>query len=360
MAKLITLPHVDGTHACALEVVPDVVGLQLAIVNVYFVGLPGAGDRGWVLIDAGLSYAAGRITRAAERRFGQGARPAAIVLTHGHFDHVGALSALAEQWDAPIYAHPLEMPYLTGRSSYPPPDHTVLGGLASLLAPLYPRGPIDLGSRVHPLPADGSVPGMAGWRWLHTPGHSPGHVSFFRDADRTLIAGDAFMTTRQESALALLTNERQVWRPPACCTTDWEAARRSVLDLAMLHPAVAAPGHGLPMAGGALEDQLTYLAVEFDRFVPRRGRYVVRPAIADERGVVSVPPPVAHSVSRALIALGATAAAGAVLFWLAWRRGALHKEQTARMVPALHSIDVRPARVSKAWEASDGPEHVAW
>ena len=42
---------------------------------------------------------------------------------------------------------------------------------------------------------------MPGWRWVHTPGHTAGHVSLFRDADRTLIAGDAFVTTKQESAL---------------------------------------------------------------------------------------------------------------------------------------------------------------
>ena len=49
----------------------------------------------------------GRIESAARERFGEGARPAAIVLTHGHFDHVGCLEKLAEKWDAPIYAHPL-------------------------------------------------------------------------------------------------------------------------------------------------------------------------------------------------------------------------------------------------------------
>src|SRR5919107_1012291 len=63
----------------------------------------------------------------SQRRYA--ARPAAVVLTHGHFDHVGSLEALLEAWDVPIYAHPLERPYLTGVSPYPPPDPLVGGGM---------------------------------------------------------------------------------------------------------------------------------------------------------------------------------------------------------------------------------------
>lgn len=170
-------------------VTADVARLAQPIVNVYLVGMPGAGDRGWVLVDAGLPFTAGQITDAAARRFGGQARPAAIVMTHGHFDHVGALEELAERWDVPVYAHELELPYLTGRSPYPPPDPRVGGGAMSWLSFLFPRGPVDIGERARPLPDDGTVPGMPGWRWLHTPGHAPGHVSLYRQDDGLLIAG---------------------------------------------------------------------------------------------------------------------------------------------------------------------------
>ena len=194
MATMELLPEVMRGHP-ETAVARDVECLRTGIVNVFLVGEPGAGDRGWVLVDAGLQGFGHAIVRAAEERFG-GARPAAIVLTHAHFDHVGALRELAERWDVPVYAHRLELPYLTGRSSYPPPDPTVGGGAMARLSPLYPRGPIDLGERVRPLPDDGSVPGMAEWSWLFTPGHAPGHVSFWRESDAVLLAGDAFVTTK--------------------------------------------------------------------------------------------------------------------------------------------------------------------
>ena len=186
------------------EIAPGVACLPLSIVNLYFWGEPGAGDRDWVLIDAGLPLSEGSILDAAARRFGENSRPLAIVLTHGHFDHVGALPRLVAHWDVPVYAHEMELPYLSGQSSYPPPDPAVGGGAMSFLSPLYPRGPIDLDGQLRALPADGVVPGMPGWRWVHTPGHTPGHVSLFRESDRVLIAGDAFVTAKQESLVDAL------------------------------------------------------------------------------------------------------------------------------------------------------------
>lgn len=295
-------------------VAPDVAYLRTLFVNLFFYGRPGAPSGSWVMIDAGVPGFAPWILSAAEERFGPWAQPAAIVLTHGHFDHVGSLERLLEKWDVPVYAHPLELPYLTGRSSYPPPDPTVGGGAMAALSRFYPRGPHDFGERIRALPADGSVPGMRGWRWIHTPGHTPGHVSLWREEDRALIAGDAFVTTRQESAIAALTQRPEIHGPPAYYTPDWVSARRSVERLAELEPLRVATGHGPPMGGEQVARDLRRLARDFDQIaLPRRGRYVERPAVADERGVVSVPPPVSDPLPRIMLGVGLALLAGAVL-----------------------------------------------
>jgi glyoxylase-like metal-dependent hydrolase (beta-lactamase superfamily II) len=256
------------------EIAPDLASKRLALVNVVFFGEAGAADRQWVLIDAGIPGTAGFISRAAEQRFGSGSRPFAIILTHGHFDHVGSLKTLAERWDAPVYAHPLEHPFLNGTSSYPAPDPTVGGGLMAALSPLYPRGPIDASQWLKALPA-GEVPGMPGWTWVETPGHTPGHVSLWRESDRSLIAGDAFITTKQESAYSVATQRPELHGPPQYYTPDWPRAGESVRRLAALEPELVITGHGPPMHGPKMRTALHTLAREFERVaVPEQGRYV--------------------------------------------------------------------------------------
>ena len=311
-------------HGAPIQAADDLAWLRCGIVNVAFLGHPDAGDRGWVMVDAGLPGFAGTITRAAEARFG-GSRPAAIVLTHGHFDHVGALRELAEQWDAPIYAHPLELPYISGVSAYPPPDPTVGGGALAFTSPLFPPGPFDFSDRARALPhggqesTSGSVPGAPEWEWRHTPGHAPGHVSLWRARDRALVAGDAFVTTKQESAIAVYEQRLELHGPPMYYTPDWDAAKASVEALAALRPAVAVTGHGLPMSGPALADGLERLARDFDRVArPAHGRYAQEPARMDEGGVRSLPPAVPDVAPLAL--LGGAVAAGVLLGALGGRR----------------------------------------
>lgn len=257
------------------RVTDDIAGLRIFVVNTYFIGDPGTADRAWVLVDTGLPYSARRILNTARKRFGENAHPLAIVLTHGHFDHVGAVKELAEYWDVPVYAHEQEMPYLTGRENYPPPDPTVGGGMMAYMASLYPHKGINLGDRIKPLPEDGRVPFLEHWRWIHTPGHTKGHVSLFRDVDRVLIAGDAITTTNQQSSLSVLTQYPVIQGPPTYYTPDWAMAKESVEKLAHLVPLVAATGHGMPMRGEKLEEDLRHLAEDFDRMaVPRQGHYV--------------------------------------------------------------------------------------
>jgi len=308
-----------------LTVAPGVSCLQVVMVNVYLVSDPADITGSWVLIDAGLTGSANRIKRAAEKLYGKGTKPKAIILTHGHFDHVGALQQLIEEWEVPVYAHLLEMPYLTGRSSYPPPDPTVGGGAMAFMSRIYPKKPIDISRHVQELPHDGSVPYLPDWTYLHTPGHSAGHISLFRQSDNVLIAGDAFVTVKQESMLAVMTQKQEVHGPPAYYTPNWEAAKRSIERLLLLRPKVAATGHGLPMYGDELLEQLQTLFREFDeRALPHQGRYIKQPAEADETGVISLPPPVPDPLPKIMVGVGLVTLAGMAVLAIRRRKNTLH------------------------------------
>jgi glyoxylase-like metal-dependent hydrolase (beta-lactamase superfamily II) len=289
------------------RIAPDVGWLPVSFANVYFIGRPG---RKWVLVDGGLPGRADQILQAAEARFGGGSRPASIVLTHGHMDHIGSASQLAETWDVPMYAHRLEMPYLTGKSFYPPADPTV-GGAIAFLSRFFPARARDLRPRVRELPK-GKVPGASGWEWIATPGHSPGHVSFFRASDRVLLAGDAFATVNMDAWTDLLSGRQRLSRPPSPTTTDWELARFSIKELAALRPNVVGCGHGIPISEAELPEQIRRFAEHFQP--PRCGRYVSRPARTDENGIVDLPPapfdPVPFATFAALIAVGIVVGAG--------------------------------------------------
>lgn len=269
----------DGTR----EIASDLAYLRTIMVNVIFFGKAQSADCEWVLIDTGVLGGKSSIKSAVEKRFGAGARPAAIVLTHGHFDHVGALEDLADDWGVPVYAHPLEHPYLTGEAAYPDGDPSVGGGLMASLSGLLPTKPVDVAGRLQSLPEDGSVPSMPGWVWIHTPGHSPGHVSLWRAADRTLIAGDAFITTKAESAYATALQTPELHGPPRYFTIDWQKSRDSVQRLAELKPDLVVTGHGRAMQGADMSAALDALAQDFDRIaVPDNGKYVDRPATVED------------------------------------------------------------------------------
>jgi glyoxylase-like metal-dependent hydrolase (beta-lactamase superfamily II) len=146
------------------------------------------------------------------------------------------LVKLIERWDVPVYAHKLEFPYLTGKKSYPDSDPSVEGGALAKISPIYPTEPVDIQGCLKELQGDRSVPFLYGWKWIHTPGHSEGHVSFYRESDGILIAGDAFITVRQDSFFKVLSQKQEVNGPPRYLTTDWKASKDSVLKLAALNP----------------------------------------------------------------------------------------------------------------------------
>ena len=251
------------------ETAPGIAVVPTLIANAYLVGEAAS----WVLVDACTPGNEGRIRHAAERRFGPGSRPRAILLTHCHFDHAGSAGPLADAWGVPIYAHRLELPYLTGQRSYPPFNFSE-PGFFTRIARFFPTSTVNLGTRVLALELEkagesacpspepqGAIPGLPDWEIIETPGHTPGHVAFFRRGDAALLAGDALTTMNLDSFWDTIARRKQVCRPPVPATIDWNDARRSVELLAGLRPALIAAGHGAPMrdaAGG-----LSRLAKEF-------------------------------------------------------------------------------------------------
>jgi glyoxylase-like metal-dependent hydrolase (beta-lactamase superfamily II) len=235
-------------HGAALDETPAA-GMYCLVTgkcrdsNIYFVQ---SGET-WVLVDTGWRGRAPLIKAAAEALFGEGAHPRAIVLTHIHPDHAGSAFELSSKWDVMVYVLPNEVPL--------PPSGRMIAALAGAerrwMFPSDVLSPIDL---------QVGVPGLPDWQVLLTAGHTPGHLSLFRERDRALITGDAVLTVNLNSPRDAVSHRHTLGGPPRFATWDWQAAIESVADLARLEPRVVAPGHGLPMAGPVLPSALRALA----------------------------------------------------------------------------------------------------
>lgn len=268
--KVIPMTSVDSGKL--REVTPDVAYYTNQIVNLIMIGAPGSS---WILVDAGMPKSGNEIIKVAEERFGVNNPPAAIILTHGHFDHVGSIVALLNKWPVPVYVHPMEVPFLTGELAYNEPDTTVKGGMLAKISSLYPNEPIDITEALQLLPDDGTVPALPEWKWIHVPGHTPGQIALFRERDRLLISADAVITVQQDSLYRVFLQKDEVCGPPVYFTTDWTAAFESAKRLAALMPNIMISGHGTAMQGAALKEGLQYLIENWKEIaVPEHGKWV--------------------------------------------------------------------------------------
>ena len=257
------LAYGESSHlgaAAAREIAPDVFCLGptgRTQTNVYLVH----SGSGWVLIDSGWASNGPAIRQAAESLFGSGARPTAILLTHAHPDHAGAALELALGWDCPVYLHPAELRVAEGdfaamRSAAGPLDVWLILPLMRAIGrrrrdAILARS--SLKGVARGLDPGAAVPGLPGWECIPTPGHTPGHVSFFRSSDRVLITGDAVVTLRVNSVSGLVLQRQGLSGPPWYTSWNRRAAQASVGTLARLEPAVLGGGHGLPITTGAAD-----------------------------------------------------------------------------------------------------------
>ena len=183
---------------------------------------------GDVLVDAMGRQHAGLILKAL-----RGHQVSGHALTHAHPDHQGASHAVCTELGIPYWAPELDVPVaedpaLIGQRQ---PDHW----LAKLMQRMF-AGP---GHKVDRALREGDE--IAGFTVLHTPGHSAGHVAYWRESDRVLVAGDVVNTMHP------FTMKRGVREPLDAFTPDPARNRESIKRLAALEPALLVAGHGPPV-----------------------------------------------------------------------------------------------------------------
>lgn len=238
------------------EIAPDIYCLGPAgrtQTNIYFVR---SGESS-VLIDAGWASDAPRIERAAQSLFGTHVKPAAILLTHCHPDHSGSALQVARTWECAVYMHENELPIATGdfgamQACAGPLDRWIILPIMRAIGSRRRNAILEGGSLrgvARALGPENAVPNLEGWQWIATPGHTPGHVAYFRAHDRVLISGDAIVTLNLNSVIGLLSGRPGLSGPPWYTTWSANAAIESIRVLARLEPAVLGSGHGKPMIG---------------------------------------------------------------------------------------------------------------
>jgi glyoxylase-like metal-dependent hydrolase (beta-lactamase superfamily II) len=188
-------------------------------INVYLLG-----D---VLVDAGTRHAAKRILRQLKGR-----TVSAHALTHAHPDHQGASHEVCDTLGIPLWCGERDAEAAEdGRIMERQPKHpiNVLIGMA------FPGPGHPVAQRLR----EGDE--VAGFAVLDTPGHSAGHISFWRETDRTLICGDVFTN------IDTITGIPGLHEPKRCFTPDPARNRESMRRLAALEPALLCCGHGRPL-----------------------------------------------------------------------------------------------------------------
>lgn len=216
-------------------------------------------EAGIVLVDAGMKSDGSDVLAGLAAVGATAADVLAVLLTHWHNDHAAGAAEIRARSGAPVCASAGEIPFLT-RS-------TASRGLAGRLSDAIPEvGPLVLAKgllgsapmravEVDRIVGDGDE--IEGFRALETPGHTPGHVSYWYEPERALFAGDA---------LAVVGGRLRFMARPV--TPDRSEARRSMARCVALDPALVCPGHRGPVRVDARERE---------RFADRvaRGRWPV-------------------------------------------------------------------------------------
>lgn len=222
--------------------------MQRIIDGVYGIeGLTGGrvyvfvGQDGLVLVDTGIPGSLPRIQKELQSINYSLQDIKHILITHAHFDHIGSVAAIKRATGARIYAyHYFDSDVIQGEAYPRKPDLSQLRGLNRLIAsqltlprtePAHVDQLLEEGDTL-----DALLPGLT---VIATPGHTPGHCSFWHPERRLLFAGDAIVR---------LTH---VQPPLAIFTSDLGETHRSIKKLAAYDVETICMGHGKPIVRDA-------------------------------------------------------------------------------------------------------------
>jgi glyoxylase-like metal-dependent hydrolase (beta-lactamase superfamily II) len=212
-------------------IAPDVYllgGFPPAAFNVYAIR---DGDR-WLLVDTATRHARRRIMRQLPGEL------EAILITHAHRDHAGAMHAVAKETGAPVWGSEADADALEGKVPAPTNEQHRDALVNRLLAGLWKEH--------HPVArrlADGEI--VAGFEVIAFPGHTPGMIGLWRESDRTVLCADTMRS------INLFTGMPQLGEMPEAFTSDIGESRRSIRKLAALEARTICFGHGRPLTKDA-------------------------------------------------------------------------------------------------------------
>jgi glyoxylase-like metal-dependent hydrolase (beta-lactamase superfamily II) len=162
-----------------------------------------------------------------------------IALTHAHPDHWGAAGAICAARTVSVFCHEQDADTVSGAVKAGAAGWQFAAGALMWQGPSYPD---VTGLREDDVVGD--------FRVVHTPGHTPGHVIYFRERDRLAVIGDLFNT------MGMWLRRRRLSQPPAHTSRDPAGNRRSIRKLLELRPSLVLPGHGPALSGVAPIEEL--------------------------------------------------------------------------------------------------------